>query len=299
MNRDLPPFPAVRAFEAAARHLSFKRAAGELGVTQSAISHQVKALESFVGARLFRRAPQGVSLTRAGATYLPVLGEALDRIAGVTERLRATDLSGSLTVSASSAVAARWIVPRLDRFAELYPDIDVRISTSSGLVDFARDEIDIAVRYGHGDWPGLRADRMFGSPLFPVCGPALRDGDPPLREPADLRHHTLLHHDLGEAWEHWLKVAGVNCVDAARGPRFDDCNLMLQAASEGQGVALTFSALVAPDMAAGKLVTLFDVGVPAASWYYVVYPQGRARQPKIVAFRDWLLDEAVGAAEAA
>ena len=299
MNRDLPPFSAIRAFEAAARHMSFKRAAQELHVTQSAISHQVKALEIYVGRRLFHRAPRGISLTHAGETYLPAIGEALDRIAAGTEHLRAAGPSGPLTVSASSAVAARWIVPRLDWFAELYPDIDVRISSSPRLVDFDRDEIDIAVRYGRGDWPGLRADRLFGSPLYPVCSPALLEGDPPLREPADLRRHTLLHHDHGESWERWLNVAGVSGVDAARGPRFDDCNLMLQAASEGQGVALTFSAMVAPDLAAGELITLFDVPISAASWYYVVYPQARARQPKIVAFRDWLLDEAVGAAEAA
>ena len=302
MNRDLPPFHAVRAFEAAARHLSFRRAAQELHVTQSAISHQVKALESFVGTRLFHRAPKGVSLTEAGETYLPAIGEALDRISGVTERLRTRDLSGPLTVGATSAFASRWIVPRLGRFAERYPDVDVHICALSGPVDFERDEMDVIVSYGWGDWPGLCADRMMGSALYPVCSPRLIDGDPPLHSPADLRHHTLLHYDFGEAWEQWLQAVEIDCVDPSRGPRFNDCNLMLQAAVEGQGVALTFDALVAPEFAAGQLVKLFNVSFMPTAWYYVLCAEARSHQPKVTAFRDWMLEEsaeAAGAAEAA
>lgn len=296
MTRRIPPFPAVRAFEAAARHLSFKRAAEELHVTQSAISHQVKVLEQYLEVALFRRKPQGVNLTDAGKTYLPLVGGALDRLTSASELLRADRLGGPLTVGMSSAFASRWMVPRLGRFRDAFPSIELRIATFSRPVDFARDDVDVAIRVGLGDWPGLEARRLASSVLFPVCSPTLPLGGTPLQRPADLRHHTLLHYDYGEEWSKWLETAGVSCVDASRGPRFDDCNVMFQAAIDGQGVGLTFSALAAPDLNAGRLITLFDVKTMPTGWYHVVFPKASADRPKIIAYSDWLLDESLHAA---
>ncbi len=296
MIRQIPPFPAVRAFEAAARHLSFKRAAEELHVTQSAISHQVKSLEQYLGVALFRRKPQGVNLTDAGKTYLPQIGGALDRIVSASERLRADRLTGPLTVGMSSAFASRWMVPRMGGFRDAFPTVDIRIATFARPVDFSRDDVDVAIRVGLGDWPGLEARRLASSVQFPVCSPKLSLGRTPLQNPADLRRHTLLHYDYGEEWPRWLEAAGVSGVDGSRGPRFDDCNVMLQAAIDGQGVALSFSTLAARDLEAGRLVSLFDVKTMPIAWFYVVFPEASADRPKVVAFIDWLLDEFLDAA---
>jgi LysR family glycine cleavage system transcriptional activator len=301
MNRDLPPFHAVRAFEAAARHMSFKRAAQELHVTQSAISHQVKALESFVGTRLFHRAPRGVSLTAAGETYLPVLGEALDSIAGVTDRLRSTDPSGPLMVRTTPAFAARWLIPRLDAFRGVYPDIDMRISTSIEAIDFAREGVDVVIRFGQDRGPGLRVDPFLGSTRFPVYGPKLLKGRPAIREVDDLRHYTLLHELYGEAagWARWLELAGATRVDASRGPRLEHCELEICAAIEGQGVALAYGALVEAELRSGELIKPFNMDLPPEIYYSIVSPAAWADRPKIAAFRDWLLGQAARAAEAA
>lgn len=296
MTRRIPPFPAVRAFEAAARHLSFRRAAEELHVTQSAISHQVKALEQYLGVALFRRNPQGVDLTDAGETYLPLVGGALDRIASASEQLRADGLDGPLTIGMTPTFAARWMLPRLARLRDAFPTVDLRIATVSHPVDFSRDNVDVGIRFGRGDWPDLEVHRLADSVLFPVCSPKLPLGGNPLRKPADLRHHTLLHYDGGEEWSRWLEMAGVSGVDASRGPSFDDCNVFFQALIDGHGVGLSLSALAAPELEAGRLIPLFDVNVMPTAWYYVVYPKASAQRPKIIAIRDWLLDESLYAA---
>ncbi len=292
MARHLPPLNALRAFEAAARHLSFSRAAEELHVTHAAISHQVKALEERLGVKLFRRLTRAVRLTDAGQAYLPVLRDAFDRIAEATERLVASDTIGALTVSTTPGFAARWLVSRLVAFREAYPDIDIRLTPSLHLVDFAREEVDVAVRYGRGEWPGLRADCLLTLNVFPVCSPKLLEGPHPLLTPDDLRHHTLLHDDMAADWGRWLLVAGVDGIDTTRGPRIHDSSLVLQAAVDGLGVALARSALAAADLAAGRLVKLFDISLPSVACYYVVYPEAWADRPKIAAFREWLLAEA-------
>ncbi|MFQ5985343.1 MAG: transcriptional regulator GcvA [Alphaproteobacteria bacterium] len=299
MARRLPPLNALRAFEAAARHLSFTRAADELYVTHAAISHQVKALEERLGVELFRRLNRSVRLTDAGQAYLPVVRDAFDRIAEATERLRASDTTGALTVSTTHSFAVRWLVSRLGAFREKHPDIDVRLTPSLHLVDFAREEVDVAVRYGRGGWPGLRADRLLTLTVFLLCSPRLLEGRYPLRTPKDLRYHTLLHDDLGEDWRPWLLAAGVDGVDPTRGPRFHGASLVLQAAVEGQGVALTHSALAAADLAAGRLVKPFDISLPTDFAYYVVCPEASAERPKVAAFREWLLAEARGEEAAA
>ncbi len=292
MARRLPPLNGLRGFEAAARHLSFTLAADELGVTQAAVSHQVKALEQRLGIQLFRRLNRALMLTEAGQAYLPPVRDAFDAIAQATTRLAARQAGAALTVSTMDSFAATWLVPRLGRFRAAHPGIDIRIMPSDQLVDFARDDVDLGIRYGRGHYPGLSVVRFLTEDIFPVCSPALIAGGDPLDTHADLRHHTLLHDDIGEDWRMWLMAAGVGNVDPFRGPAFGHSNLVIQAAIEGQGVALGRGALVAHDLAAGRLVRPFAISLPAEYAYYIVYRQAAAREPRLVAFRDWLLAEA-------
>jgi LysR family transcriptional regulator, glycine cleavage system transcriptional activator len=292
MSRRLPPLNALRAFEAAARHLSFTRAADELHVTQTAISHQIKALEERLAVRLFRRLPRGLLLTEEAQRYLPPVRDAFDQIAAATEQLGAGGSSGRLTVSVLPSFAAKWLVPRLGRFRATHPDLDLRISASSQLVDFARDDVDIAIRMGRGRYPGLRVDRLFGESMLPVCAPKLLTGARPLRRPGDLREHVLLHDDDHTGWQLWLELAGVEGVDPTRGPIFTDSAMVVQAAAEGQGVALARRVLAAGDLAAGRLVQPFEVSLPHDLAYYLVSPEATAERPRIRAFRAWLLAEA-------
>ena len=288
----LPTLNALRAFEAAGRHLSFTRAAKELHVTQAAVSHQIKSLEEQLGIRLFRRGPRGLLLTDAGQSYLPSVRDAFAKLVAATERLRARDARGAITVSVLPSFAARWLVPRLPRFRAAQPEIDVRVAADDHLVDFDRDDVDIAIRYGRGDYPGLRTDRLMTEELFPVCSPALLAGDPPLEKPEDLARHTLLHDDMRLDWTMWLMAAGVEGVDPDRGASFNSSSLVLQAAVDGQGVALGRSALTGDDLAAGRLVRPFAVSLPAEFAYYIVCPEHTADRPGIKTFRDWLLSEA-------
>lgn len=292
MARRLPPLNALRAFEAAARHLSFTKAAEELHVTQAAISHQVKGLEDRLGVALFRRANRSLRLTEAGQSYLPAIRDAFDTIDAATTRLAARDRSGLLNVTCMPSFAASWLVHRLGRFRAVHPDIDVRLAPDERLTDFAREDVDIGVRYGKGHWAGLVAERFLTEDVFPVCSPALLKGAHPLRRPEDLRHHTLLHDDIETDWRRWLVAAGVDGVDPTRGTHFTSSSLMLQAAVAGQGVALGRSALASNDLAEGRLVRPFEVSLPVEAAYYVVYPESYAGRKKVVAFRDWLMAEA-------
>ncbi len=292
MHRRLPPLNALRAYEAAARHLSFTRAAEELFVTQAAISHQVKALEGHLGIKLFRRLNRALLLTEEGQAYLPAVAQALDLLDEATRRLLRAEDRGTLTVSTLPSFAARWLVPRLGRFFEAHPDIDVRVAPSVALVDFDRDNVDVAIRYGKGKYPGLRVDRLLEEDLYPVCSERLLQTERALREPADLAHHTLLHDDPSE-WRQWLRAAAVeDVVDASRGPVFTDSSMLIQAAIAGHGVALARHVLVYDDVAAGRLVRPFDLSIPADSAYFLVSPRTTAERPKIAAFRHWLLREA-------
>ncbi|MBI1208791.1 MAG: transcriptional regulator GcvA [Azospirillum sp.] len=292
MVRRLPPLNAIRAFEAAARHLSFTRAAGELNVTQAAISHQIKGLEERLGTPLFHRQSRGLVLTEAGQHLLPPVREAFDQIAIAADQLMRHDRHGVLTVSTMPSLAAKWLVLRLARFQAIHPELDVRLSTSAELVDFTRQDVDIAIRFGKGDWPGLRADLLMSEQIFPVASPRLISRGPPLVEPGDLRRHVLLHDDYVITWSMWLRAAGITGVDAGRGARFNDSALLLQAAAEGQGVALARDVLAGNDLASGRLVRLFEVAMPGAYSYYVAAPPAHFARPKIAAFRDWLIEEA-------
>ena len=291
MARRLPPLNALRAFEAAGRHLSFTKAAEELNVTQAAISHQVKALEERLGMTLFRRLNRALLLTDAGQSYLPPLREAFDRMAEATLRLRAHDARRTLTITTLPSIAAKWLVPRLGRFRAAHPDIDLRLDASLHLTDFARENVDAALRYGRGKWDGMRADRLMTEDFFPVCNPALLEGEHPLRQPSDILHHTLLHDDSRTDWTMWFLAAGIEGGDPTRGPAFTDSSLVLQAAVDGQGVALGRSALAAADLDAGRLVKPFDISLEAEFAYYLVCPLATSEHPKIASFRAWLLTE--------
>jgi len=291
MTERLPSLNALRAFESAARHLSFSRAADELYVTKAAVSHQVKALEEELGLSLFRRLNRALMLTDAGQTLYPAVSEALGLMGAAVARVKRQDKAGGLTVTTLDSFAAIWLVPRLGRFRRQHPDIDMRIATSDDNVDFARSDVDLAVRYGAGQWPGTHAERLMTEELFPVCAPSLLEEGPPLKKPADLKNHTLLHDHGLESWRRWLTAVGELGIDVERGPHYHHSNLVLQAAEQGDGVALARSVLAADALASGRLIKPFDIAQPAEYAYYLVCPPDHLKRAKVQAFRDWLLAE--------
>ena len=294
MPRRLPPLNSLRAFEAAARHLSFTRAAEELHVTQAAVSHQIKGLEDYLGRKLFRRLNRALLLTDDGQAYLPSVSKAFELLNEATAHLLRSRTPGPLTVSVLPSFAARWLVPRLGKFRQAHPDIDLRIDPSTRLTDFSLGDVDVGIRYGRGKYPGLRADWLMTEDIFPVCSPALLRGEHPLREPSDLKHHVLLHDDGHGEWRTWLLAAGADDVDPTHGSIFTDSSMVIQAAMAGQGVALARGVLAADELAAGRLVRPFKLSLPTEYAYYFVSPEDTAEQPKIAAFREWLLAEARG-----
>jgi LysR family transcriptional regulator, glycine cleavage system transcriptional activator len=291
MLRRLPPLNALKTFEAAARSESFTRAAEELSVTQAAVSQQIKALETTLGVKLFIRERQRLAITEAGRDYLAVVRDALDRIAVGTERLVQRQTSGVLTVSASPDFAAKWLVHRLGRFAEAHPDIDLRVSATAHQVDFAREEVDVAVRHGDGHWVGLDAVRLCTEQLFPVCSPKLVSGRNRIARASDLLKFPLLRLDDWKTWQRWFDTAGVN-APATPGPVLNRASMLIDAAIDGQGIALARTALAAWDLINGRLVRPIDVSLRMSNTYWIVSPDATSAVPKIVTFRDWLSAEA-------
>jgi LysR family transcriptional regulator, glycine cleavage system transcriptional activator len=289
MPRRLPQLNALKAFEAAARHVSFTRAAEELCVTQGAVSHQVKALEAEIGVKLFNRERQRLIITDAGRDYLAVVRDALDRLAMGTERLVQRQSSGMLTVSTSPDFAAKWLVHRLGRFADAHPEIDLRVSATMHHVDFAREDVDLAVRHGDGHWPGLHVARLCSEQLFAVCSPSVGAR---LKRPQDMLKLPLLHLDDRSAWTDWLAAAGIAAVDPLHGPVLNRASMLIDAAIDGAGVALARTTLAAWDLIHKRLVRPFPVALPLAKSYWIVAPKATADLPKLVAFRDWLLAQA-------
>ncbi|PIW29872.1 MAG: transcriptional regulator [Rhodospirillales bacterium CG15_BIG_FIL_POST_REV_8_21_14_020_66_15] len=294
MSRRLPPLNALRAFEAAARHLSFTQAAEELNVTQAAVSHQIRGLEDWLGFPLFRRLSRALVLTEAGQILFPEVREAMDILTTAVNRVQRQDSEGVLTVTTMDSFAVSWLVPRLGRFRQAHPDIDVRLVMADRMVDLAREGVDVAVRYGRGSWPGLTVTLLRTEELFPVCAPSLLDGGPPLKAPADLANYTLLHDEMPVDWRDWLAAVGCEAVNPERGPGYTHSNLVLLAARAGEGVALGRSVMVADDLAEGRLVRPFDFALPAPQAYYLACVEGEEDRPKIRAFREWLLAEFEG-----
>lgn len=292
MTARLPSLNGLRAFEAAARHLSFTLAASELNVTQTAISHQIRRLEEELGIRLFIRQNRALALTPEARDYLPGVRAAFNDLRLATDRLLRKEDDKVLTVSTLASLAAKWLLPRLTDFQEQHPGIDVRITTSTSLVDFQRDNVDAAIRYGRGQWPGVRADWLMADELFPVCSPSLLRGDKPLRRPEDLRNHPLLHTSNANSddWRLWLTAAGLP-ADIARQPgiTFDMIFMTIQAAIDGIGVAMGRTSYVQDDIAKGRLVVPFKIALPADAGFYLVAPEGRREVPKLSAFRQWIV----------
>lgn len=298
-KRRLPPLVALRTFEVAARHLSLTLAADELCVTPAAVSHQIRTLEAHLGVSLFRRSGRAIALTEAGQALLPgirsgfeMLGEAVGQLEGLNE-------VSVLTVSVAPSFAVKWLLPRLERFQQRHPTIDVRVVATSQLANFSTDNVDLALRYGDGQYPELAAERLLGESVLVVGSPALVTQHR-LRQPKDIAKVTLLHDESPDddrscpTWQGWLREKGAGQVDAARGPRFTQSSLVIDAAIQGRGVALAKSTLVADDLRDGRLQALFDDPKPVEFAYYIVAPQRLLGLPKVTAFVDWLRGEAAG-----
>jgi LysR family transcriptional regulator, glycine cleavage system transcriptional activator len=288
----LPSLNALKAFEAAGRLSSVTAAADALAVTPSAISRQVRQLEEDLDLQLFRRSRTGLVLTEPGAVLLAGLSDGFQRLALAVDAVRPRPESRVVTVSMLSTFAMRWLLPRLGTFNEAHPDIDVRLSTSVELADLARGDIDCAIRFGRGDWPGLIADRLFADRLTVVCSPTLVVKGPPLDTPEDLRAHTLLHARLRtDDWRIWLHAAGIDDLDPRAGPMFETRNFVIQAALQGLGVAVIDPALVGEELASGRLVQPFSRILPLEGAYFLVRHPSKAKLTRVAAFRDWLLRE--------
>ena len=300
MKRKLPPLKALRAFESAARHLSFTAAAEELNVTPAAVGHQVRALEDYFGQPLLYRSTRKVELTEVARWVLPSVSQGFDLLADAGERLMAPQAGPALNLTVEPAFASRWLVQRLEDFHQRHPQWDVRLSATPDLVDLHEGRFDMAIRFGDGRYPGLVIHRLGLEEVFPVCAPGLLRSHGELREPNDLRGLTLLHEDwvmsneqVWPNWKMWLQVAGGDRVDPDPGPHFSNSALAIEAAVGGQGVVLASTALVADDLAAGRLVCPFGdrFTTQLNTAYYLVHQESVARDPKVTAFRDWLLDE--------
>ena len=298
MRRILPPLNQLRAFEAAARHLSFKQAADELNVTPAAVSHQVKALEAFWGRKLFRRLNNALALTDAGECYHPLLTEGFGKLAEAGTRLAGRESRAVLTVAVLHSLASKWLGPRTSGFLAAHDDIDLHIEATDRHVDFRREEVDLVISYGLQGYSDCRQEELFRDRVFPVCSPAYLTESPPLDEPADLRGHPLLHidwelrHGNSPDWQAWLEAAGTGDIDAGQGPRFNLSSMAIQAAIDGRGLALGQYLFAADDLAAGRLVKPFAMTLPLASPYCILSPSNRPLRPAAEAFMAWLLQEA-------
>jgi len=306
MRVRLPGLSAFSTFEAAARHQSFTRAAEELNVTPAAVSYLVRELEAQLKVKLFHRTKRVVRLTEAGEILSATVADALTSIGRAVERVRSTDGQSRLKVTTTPGFAMKWLVPRLNGFLQKFPDVDVRVDMSRRSVDFAREDLDVAIRFGTGRFPGVQVDHLLSDTVYPVCSPKLLKGRHPLRHPRDLRHFTLIHVDWqrdGEtwpSWQMWLAAAGASGIDTTRGLHFDQGLMAIQAAIDGNGVALGDSTLTDVDLAQGRLVRPFELALkaPAQFAYWIVVPPHTAERPLVVAFREWLRSEAAATGQA-
>ncbi len=300
MNVRLPPTASLRALESAARHLSYTRAAEELFITQSAISHQIKHAEDIWKVKLFDRRGRSLVLTEAGRALAPIVREFLERLDRALDELNRQKEGCSLKISMLPSFAIKWLVPRLGRLKARYRNLDVWISTSEEMVDLDHSDVDVAVRLGKGNWPDLYTRLLFREYVFPVCSPRFLERVQPPAEPADLMRYPLLYRhstDICPRWRDWFRDAGVEVRSLPKGTRFPDTGLAVQAAIDDQGIALARSAHVADDLAEGRLVKLFDVFSPSSVAYYIVCRRGRETDAPVAAFMEWILAEAETAQE--
>ena len=290
MNRHLPPLSTLRAFDAAASQQSFSLAGNQLNLTHGAVSRAVRTLEEHLGVKLFDRAHRKVTLTRAGEIYAEQVRYALNHLHAGAKLIEAESETGILSVSTIDSFATRWLLPKLQSFNAAHPEIDMRLMVTDELVDFVRDGVDIAIRYGNGGYDD-EFEELMNEEIFPVCSPDLlkRLGTP--QRPDDLARFTLIHDNMLVTWRVWLAAAGGTKVDDTRGPSYNLSTHVVQAAINGNGVALGREALVADDLAAGRLVRLFEVSLPAPLSYYVVYPKQALQRKKVRDFRDWLFEQ--------
>ena len=288
MQRRLPPLNALKAFEAAARHLSFTRAADELFVTQAAVSHQIKALEDFLSLKLFIRRNRTLLLTEEGQAYFLELKDIFKNLQDATERLLARGSKGAITVATPPSFASQWLVPRISQFSQLFPDIDVRLKAIDFDEGFLTDDIDVAIYYGRGTWRNLHADKLHTEYLLPVCSPLLLNRSKPLLEPTDLQYHNLLHDGSRRAWKAWFTTQGFKHFNVNQGPIFSHSSMVLQAAIHGQGVALAHNVLARPDINSGRLIVPFNHVLISKDAYYLVCRESQTELGKITAFRQWM-----------
>ncbi|SDE25288.1 transcriptional regulator GcvA [Paraburkholderia lycopersici] len=296
-SRRLPPLNALRAFDASARHLNFRVASEELGVTQGAVAQQVRLLEDALNLALFDRLPRGLALTAEGHTYFVAVQRALTLLADATEALNRR--SASLTISTTPSFASKWLIPRLAEFAERHPEIDVRIIADAALCNFRSDGVDIAVRLGKPPFArGLASDLLFPLDVFAVASPQFLKANVPVRTITELKNYVLLH-DSHDLWPEFFNALGdTQSIDMLKGPRFSQSSLAIDAAIAGHGVALTSEHLVASDIAAGRLQRLFDFSLSLSLGYYVVFPQAGVRSETSQKMRDWLLAQFKSSANA-
>ncbi|WP_340608991.1 transcriptional regulator GcvA [Xenorhabdus bharatensis] len=298
MSKRLPPLNALRVFDAAARHLSFTKAAEELFVTQAAVSHQMKSLEDFLGLKLFRRRNRSLLLTEEGQSYYLDIKEIFTAINEATRKLQARSAKGALTVSLSPSFAIQWLVPRLSGFNQSFPGIDVRIQAVDREEDKLADDVDVAIFYGRGNWPGLRTDRLYPEYLLPVCSPSLLMGERPLKTPADLVNHTLLHDSSRRDWQAYVRQLDMQqLINVQQGPIFSHSAMVIQAAVHGQGVALANNVMAQNEIDAGRLVCPFNDVLVSKNAFYLVCQDNQAELGKIAAFRKWVLAQAASEQE--
>lgn len=290
----LPPLNLFRTFECAARHGSFRLAAAELCVTPSAVSQQIRLLEDYLGVRLFRRLPRRVELTRDGMRLATSVKEAIAGLSAACESISAADAPTMICVNAASALASRWLVARLKGFMEAHPNIRVMLQAAGDEVDFRRQDIDIAIRWGTGGWNGAVAERLVDDVISPVCSPEFRDRHG-LGDPRRLRVHELtqLHTiGIGNTWSDWLAAAGVSGAAFKDILYFSDASLMLEAAAQGQGICLATTLLAQADLQSGRLVRPFPIELAPAEGYYLLVDARHGERPAVAAFRTWIREEA-------
>jgi LysR family glycine cleavage system transcriptional activator len=290
MARKLPPLNSLRSFEASGRLLSFTLAAQELNVTQAAVSHQIKLIEDFLGVSLFYRLPRKLALTDQGKALLPEVIDAFDILASAIGTVSKDAASSLLSVRLAPSFAAKWLSPKLKYFWLQYPEIDLCLFHAHSAVDFDRENIDIAVTYGKGDWPGVVSEKLLSLDFSPVCVPSFLENDKPLSDMNNLKYYTLLHDANYECWGEWLKLAAVKDTPSNKGTIIDDTNVLIQAAVDGQGVALGSTTFVQDHLEAGRLIKPFDITLENDFAYYIVYPKSHLNNPAVCAFRNWLLE---------